>query len=95
MLLAECGVSLRLAGRCPLEKPEPLLERGSVRWPGCGAGPLNDHADNLAGRLPLQVVAGTNLVLLGDRLRKRQLKLAGNFRHDPKYSKDSILVSSL
>jgi hypothetical protein len=81
MLLAECSVSLFLAGRRLLEKREPLLDRGSVRSPGCGPRPFYDHPNHLARWLPLKIVPRTNPVLLGNRLRKRKLKLARNFGH--------------
>jgi hypothetical protein len=92
MLFADRSISLFLADRCLLEKPEPLLERGSVRSPGCGPRPSYNDPYHLARRLPIKIVPRTNLVLLGNRLGKRQLKLARNFRHNDKYSKDSILV---
>jgi hypothetical protein len=94
VLLAECSVSLFLAGRRLLKKSEALLERGSVRFAGCGPRPLHD-ANRLTGREPIQIVSRTNSVLVGDRLRKRKLELARNLSHDQKYSKDSFLVQSL
>jgi hypothetical protein len=81
MVLAECSVSLFLADRCLLEKPEPLLERGSVRSPGRGPRPFHNDPYHLARRLPIKIVPRTNLVLVGNCLRKRQLKLARNFCH--------------
>ena len=94
MLFAEGSVSLLLAGRRLLKKSEALLERGSVRFAGCGPRPLHD-ANRLTGREPIQIVSRTNSVLVGDRLRKRKLELARNLSHDQKYSKDSFLVQSL
>src|SRR5271170_6839152 len=81
MSLAECSVSLFLAGRRLLKKSEPLLERGSVRSAGCGPRPFYDP-NRLARGQPLQIISGPNLVLVGDRLRKRELKLTRNFGHD-------------
>jgi hypothetical protein len=94
MLFAEGSVSLFLAGRRLLKKSEPLLERGSVRSPGCGPRPLHD-ANRLTGREPLQIVSRTNSVLVGNRLRKRKLELARNFGHSLEYNKDTVLVPSL
>jgi hypothetical protein len=95
MLLAECSVSLFLAGCRLLEKPEPLLKRGGVRSPGCGPRPFYDDPNHLARWLPLKIVPRTNPVLLGNRLRKRKLELTRNFGHAKKCSKDHILVQSL
>jgi hypothetical protein len=80
MLLAECSVSLFLAGRRLLKKSEALLERGSLRSAGCGPRPFYDPY-RLTGRQPLQIVSRTNSVLVGNRLRKRKLELARNFGH--------------
>src|SRR5450755_563963 len=95
MLLAECSVALFLADRCLLEKPEPLLERGSVRSPGCGPRPFYNDPYHLACRLPIKIVPRLNLVLIGNRLRQGKLQLTRDFRHTNKYSKDFILVLSL
>jgi hypothetical protein len=81
MLLAECSVSLFLAGRCLLKKSEALLEGGSVGSARCGPRPFY-YPNRLARWQPVQFVAGMNLVLVGDRLWKRELEFAGNFGHD-------------
>jgi len=94
MLFAECSVSLFLAGRRLLKEPEPLLGRGSVRSTRPGPRPFYDPY-RLTCRQPVQIVSGTDVVLIGNRLRKRQLELTRNFGHHRQYNKDDVLVQSL
>jgi len=92
MLLAECSVSLFLAGRRLLKNSESLLERGSVCSAGCGPRPFYNPY-RLPCRQPVEFISRTDLVLVGNRLRKRKLKFARNFGHDESITRMSSLFN--
>jgi len=85
---------LALSGRRLVKKLEPFFCRGGLgrvrRFP-------LDHTNHVACRQPVKIIAGANLVLVGNRFRKGQLEFARNFGHtyDQEYSKDFVLVQSL
>lgn len=54
--------------------------------------PRRNYTNYIAGWNPFQDIAGSDAIMLGNRLGNRDLEFACNLSHDPYYSKDNVLV---